>query len=195
MAVPAGADKPRKGHKKRRSHYKNVIVELTSQPGLRVRNSKRAFGTRTAVDVIANSVQVVLKQHPKTVDLPVGDLSWRGGGRMRPHRSHRDGRDIDVGYYFNDGKQRRHFRKANRKSLDAARTWALFQAMLDTGTVEYIFVSYRLQKALYQQAARSGVDKKMLSRWFQWPRHWRNRRGVIRHERGHDDHFHVRFTQ
>jgi hypothetical protein len=114
---------------------------------------------------------------------------------MRPHRSHRDGRDIDVGYYFKDGRSRRHFARASARTLDLPRTWALFDALLQTNEVEYIFVSYRLQRALARYARAQGVSSARLRRVFQWPRHWRNRRGIIRHERGHRDHFHIRFKR
>jgi len=184
--------RPAKAHGLR---HPEAVVLLKSQPGFRTRTDKRSYGTATAVKVFTEAVAAVRHAHPKAVDLPVGDLSYRGGGRMRPHRSHRDGRDMDVGYYFRDGRQRTHLAKVRAKTLDAKLTWALFDAMLKTGEVEFLFVSYRLQRALYAQARKSGRSKAELNRIFQWPRHWRNRRGIIRHERGHDTHFHVRFKR
>ena len=114
---------------------------------------------------------------------------------MRAHRSHRDGRDIDAGFYFRDGRVRKYFARPRRKTLDVKRTWALFDALVSTGRVEYIFVSYRIQRALYRYALKQGVSKRRLNRLFQWPRHWRKRAGLIRWERGHEDHFHVRFRK
>ncbi|MCX5745771.1 MAG: murein endopeptidase, partial [Proteobacteria bacterium] len=58
----------------------------------------------------------------------------------------------------------------------------------------YIFVQLRLQQPLYEYAKKTGTSKAVLDHLFQFPRGRRNKRGIIRHERGHDDHFHVRFT-
>ncbi len=190
LPVPADADRPRK---KRRLRHVDVIHKLTSSPGIHVRNEIRAWGTEKAVQIFAQAVEAVRTKHPRTPSLFVGDLSWRGGGRMSPHVSHRDGRDIDAGYYFLDGRQRKRFYKVTPVTLDAKRTWALFESMLETGEVEYIFVRHRLQRPLYEEALRSGWTKERLEPIFQYPRTAWNRQGIIRHVRGHDDHFHVRF--
>ena len=185
---------PRRVRKERRLRHPDAVHQLKSQPGIVVRNGVRAWGTERAVRVFAQAVETVRTRFAGTVDLPVGDLSYRGGGKMRPHRSHRDGRDIDVGYYLNNGRGPR-FYKATSKTIDVERTWALFKSMLQTREVEYIFLQYRLQKLLYRHALASGETKESLDELFQWPRHWSNRRGIIRHVRGHDDHFHVRFIK
>jgi murein endopeptidase len=170
-----------------------AIVQLESTPGFRVRDPSRAFGTAKAVRLFADAVEKASQAFSHMPVLPVGDMSHRGGGHMRPHRSHRDGRDIDVGYYFKDGKSHRYFEKATPKNLDVPRTWSLVEALLDTHEVEYIFIQTRLQKPLYAYALKTGASKAMLDRVFQFPRGRRSKRGIIRHERGHDDHIHVRF--
>ncbi len=167
---------------------------LTSGGGVHVRVAERAYGTEKAIRLFKQAVAKVKVAIPGTPDLMVGDLSFHGGGRMKPHRSHRDGRDMDVSYYFKDGKARKWFERATLKNLDVKRTWAFISALLDTGEVQYIFIQSRLQKVLYAHALKTGTSKATLDRLFQWPRGRRNKRGVIRHERGHDDHIHIRFT-
>ncbi len=102
---------------------------------------------------------------------------------------------MDVGYYFADGEPRERLSTATSETIDAARTWALLESMIETGDVEYLFVWYRLQKPLYEQALKSGRTPEELRDIFQWPRSPWNRVGIIRHLRGHDDHFHVRFRK
>ena len=192
FATTASAgDSKSKRHRKLR--HPEVTYFLTPTTGFTIRTPRRSFGTEITVKRFAEAVAAVRKKHGPSAKLPVGDLSYLGGGRMRPHRSHRDGRDIDVGYYFKDGEPRKWFKRARPESLDAARTWTLFKTMLDSGDLEYIFVDWRLQKALYHYALTQGETKKSLKTVFQYPR-WRGQRtGVIRWERGHADHFHVRF--
>ena len=175
-------------------HAPGAVVQLESGPGYHVREPSHAFGTQKTVDLFRRAVAQAGLLFQEMPTLSVGDLSVKGGGRLRPHRSHRDGRDIDVGYYFKDCKTRRWFEPATPKNLDVARTWALIKALLDTHEVEYIFIQSRLQKPLFEYAKKTGISKATLDHVFQWPRARRNKRGIIRHERGHDDHFHVRFT-
>lgn len=194
LACGAPPTKTRPSAEKKLRHP-SVTHAVTSGDGLWVRSPKRSFGTRKTVTLFRRAVQKVRKRFPGTAELMVGDLSYRGGGRMRPHRSHRDGRDIDAAYWLRDGRPRRWFARARYKTLDVARTWALFETLIATGEVEYIFVSYRLQKALYRHARKQGASKRWLRGIFQWPRHWRRKAGIIRFERGHRDHFHVRFKK
>ena len=184
---------------KRRRAVDTVCTDCTQQmqssTNIWVRNPKRAYGLKSTVELFEAAVQKVHVKYPKTPAIMVGDISFKLGGKMRPHRSHRDGRDIDAGFYFRDGRQRKYFAKPRGRSLDVKRTWALFDALIKTGRVQYIFVGYRIQRALFRHARKNGVSKRRLNRLFQWPRHWRKRAGLIRWERGHDDHFHVRFRR
>ena len=192
LLTPDGATAKRR-KTKRTLKCHECTHQMTSGEGVWVRNPKRAYGLEPTIRQFLKAVGHVRTKFPGTPDLMVGDISRLKGGKMRPHRSHRDGRDIDAGFYFRDGRARKYFAKPRRKTLDVPRTWALFDALVATGNVQFIFVSYRIQRALYRHAQKLGVPKKKLKRLFQWPRHWRRRAGIIRFERGHDDHFHVRF--
>lgn len=108
--------------------------------GFIIRTPRRSFRTEIKVKRFAEAVAAVHKKHGASAPLPVGDLSYLGGGRMWPYRSHRDSRVIDVGYYFKDGEPRRCFKRARPKSLDAARTWTLFKTLLASGDLAPILV-------------------------------------------------------
>jgi len=173
--------------------YADCIHQLNTGHGLQVRNPKRAYGKKKTVDYLIQAGKAVQAAHPKSHNALVGDLSFRGGGRMKPHLSHRKGLDADIGYYYRDGRFRKWFAKTSANQLDAKRQWTFIDALLKTNDVQYIFMSYRLQRRLYKEAERQGVSKKRLKKIFQWPRRWTHRVGIIRFERGHDTHIHVRF--
>ena len=152
----------------------------------------RSWGTDELVAVIHWGFRRLLRQYPDAPDLLIRDLSELGGGHAAPHRSHQSGRDVDVAYYLVDDTAVHGFVTAAPSTLDAEKTWALLEAMLATGMVQFIFVNHALQGPLYDQALRSGWTEEGLSDVFEYPRSPGSRQGVIRHTRGHDDHFHLR---
>ena len=87
----------------------------------------------------------------------------------------------------------KRFVTATRHTLDRERTWELLRAMIETDAVGYIFLDYGLQRLLYDYAIEDGEDPAFLASVFQYPRGSRAPHGMIRHWRGHGDHFHVRF--
>lgn len=162
-----------------------------SGPGYRCSHHAR-FGARKVVAILQWAAGELHRLHPSAPPVVVGALSREGGGKLKGHKSHQSGRDIDVGYLHEDGALSR-FVKMSAADLDIERTWTLLGAMLHTGQVQYIFMDYRLQAALHRHLEREGVDEATLGRIFQYPRGRGARRGIIRHASGHADHFHVRF--
>ncbi len=55
-------------------------------------------------------------------------------------------------------------------------------------------MDYALQERLYGWLEENGARRTDLQRWFQYPRGRDSAVGLIRHERNHADHFHVRFA-
>ncbi len=153
-----------------------------------------AWGTTKAVRAIQTAISEYKRRHPKGPKVHVGDISKRGGGKFPPHISHQFGRDVDMGYVLT-GKDadETKFRSASAKNLDVARTWALVKAFVDTDEVTYIFMDYRIQKLLYEYASEHGVSEDTLDELFQYPRGRGRSHGIIRHWKGHANHFHVRF--
>lgn len=160
----------------------------------RIRSRKHTnFGTEECVEAITAAIDAVHAKFPKTPRLFVGDLSGKGGGRLKRHLSHQAGRDADIGYYFKQNQPDR-FVRARSSTLDAARTWVLLESMLEDDKVEIAFIDYGLQKPLYQYAkdvAKVPVDE--LDRIFQYPNGRGDREATVRHLRGHADHMHIRF--
>jgi LysM repeat protein len=160
--------------------------------GYRVRDASRAFATPSTIAALRNGVARVGAHFGHAPELVVHDLSFERGGSMRPHLSHQNGLDADVSYYCVAGGEVCPYVEIGPDDLDVARQWYLFSTWITLGQVEYIFVDWELQAPLREHARARGATDEQLAEWFQYPE--RGRRGIIRDEPGHDDHFHVRFT-
>jgi len=164
-------------------------VAVPEGPFWHVVDPKRAFGTAEAVRSILLAIQRVESQLPGGPRLHVGQLSSPRGGYLRPHRSHQSGRDVDLGFYYHDSE--RWYARATPENLDCARTWTLVRAFVEDPNVEMIFVDRSVQKLLREYAERIGEDPVWLDSLFTDKR--RDEK-LIRHERGHLTHLHVRFV-
>ncbi len=153
-----------------------------------------AWGTSKTVRAIQEAVSDYRKRVSGGPKVHIGDISKRSGGKFPPHLSHQHGRDVDIGYVLR-GKDANEtkFRHAGAHNLDVPRTWALIKSFIDTDEVTYVFMDYRIQKLLYEHAVSRGVDEETLDELFQYPRGRGRSHGMIRHWRGHANHFHVRF--
>jgi LysM repeat protein len=169
-------------------------VRLRPSPGWVVREPSRAFVTRDVASWMSDGFAEVARRYPSSARIEVRDASVEHGGRLREHRSHQTGRDIDLVYYQRRCGETCTHHRVSAASLDAERQWALLEAWLRAGVVEYVFIDHALQEPLYEAARASGARREELSHWFQWPRGADQRVGVVRHVRGHRDHLHVRFV-
>jgi penicillin-insensitive murein endopeptidase len=161
---------------------------------------ERFWGTDGLVALLRSAAQHVWDRAPGA-RLNVGELSQRGGGNVVGHRSHENGRDVDVGFYLVDEAEKPveapHFVRissAGRGFLgegpvffDVERNWALVEALVSSTEtpVQLIFVAPRIRRKLLRHARNVGADPELVERaeWVMLPPE-----GVARH----DDHFHVR---
>ncbi len=159
-----------------------------------VRRNRAGYGTDDMVAFVAWAAGEVARIYPKTAPVVVGALARPGGGKLRGHRSHQNGRDVDIGYFASNNRALPHFRRMHHGNIDVAKSWSLIGALLATGRVQYVFMDYELQVLFYRYLEDEGLDATTLGQIFQYPAGRRARRGVVRHAKGHADHFHVRFT-
>lgn len=108
-------------------------------------------------------------------ELNVNDLSQRGGGRFRPHRSHQNGLDVDLRYVRRDGKSYPLDIRRDPEAYDQAATQALMKLILDACDVEVIFADLAPQGGL-------GFDHDELGA----------KPGKLLYCAGHSNHFHLR---
>jgi len=121
--------------------------------------------------------------------LMIGAISKKGGGRLRPHSSHQSGRDVDIRLPL----QRPDGDVNNVNDVDWDATWGLILALVGTGEVEYIFLTTDRQKHLLGAAKRAGASKDLIERILQYPETSGNKNGIVRNQKGHTAHIHVRF--
>lgn len=171
-------------------------IQLPDGRHYHVKWKAAAWGTASTVRSIQSAIASYKRRVRGGPKIHVGDLSKRSGGRFPPHISHQHGRDVDIGYVL-QGKDAdvTRFRTATSRNLDVGRTWRLIKAFIDTDNVTYIFMDYSIQKLLYEHAREHGVSEETLDELFQYPRGRGRSHGIIRHWRGHKNHFHVRFRK
>jgi penicillin-insensitive murein DD-endopeptidase len=171
------------------------------------------FGSDELVGTIVRAARTVGRAYPGSV-AAVGDLSRRGGGGSVEHKSHQNGRDVDIFYYgvSATGRWERprnvmmHYDRSGRAfrwspaqgtaappgrvpdvRFDARRNWQFVRALLRDPEVEvqWIFVQRDLASRLIQQGVAEGDDPALLARAAQ----------IVRQpsdSEPHDDHMHVR---
>lgn len=153
----------------------------------------RTFGTYYTVSEVKRVLDNYYEKYPNAHKLMVGDISFRNGRSMHPHKSHRSGRDIDISYPRLDPPPTyRRFHYVRRDNLDVKKTLSLLKDLIDGGHVEYIFVDRWFQRMLREEALDQGATKEWVEKVFQFP-DWSGGPAIIRHASGHRNHFHARF--
>jgi LysM repeat protein len=170
------------------------IVQIAEHDGYRLRNEHLAWATALTADALERCFSAVRIRHQNAPRVRVLDASTREGGQLGGHRSHRDGRDVDITYFqASCGRGGCPVESVKPEELDVARQWTLLQYWLDNDDVEYLFIDWSLQRVLYDHAKKIGVKDDKLDEWFQYPRAANVHHGIIRHWEGHRNHVHVRF--
>ena len=144
-----------------------------------------SFGTQETIDFILAAMGEVEARFPDTPPLRVNHIAKKDGGYLRPHRSHQSGRDVDLGFYYPTADPVRV--RAREQHIDVARNWALVRALIVNTDVQFILVDKHVQKVLRAHAEAVGENRAWVDSLFSGPE------PLIRHARGHRDHFHVRF--
>ncbi|MBZ0272762.1 penicillin-insensitive murein endopeptidase [bacterium] len=167
-------------------------IKMTSSPGIRVRSGSNNYGTPETIAALRYAVAKVHENYPDSHDLLVGDISAPGGGRLKRHRSHQAGRDVDISMYYRNGGQPATFIAAGANNLDVPRTWAFLEALMEDNKTEYVFLDAGVQRILRDYVKyKLKASPEYLDRVFSIE--GRPRQALIRHARGHRNHIHVRF--
>jgi penicillin-insensitive murein endopeptidase len=171
------------------------------------------YATDELVAAVQHVARRVHREYPGAI-LGIGDMSLKGGGDSVLHRSHENGRDLDLIYYavdergrpvapvdsmprypYWDGRARtplpqEHgvvFARFSTRFFDVKRNWALVRALLEEPAIEiqYLFIHARLRDRLLAHAADIGEPPSLIER-----------AEALLHQPGdsalHDDHLHVR---
>lgn len=155
-----------------------------------IRKPDEAYGSTHTIHNLQLAIANFRQATGYSGEVVIGAISKKGGGPLRPHSSHQSGRDVDIRLPLK-GKGGS---ADNVSDVDWVATWGLIQALVATGEIQYIFLTSTRQKYLYNAAKRAGASKDMLARIIQYPRKAKTNNGIVRHERGHTAHIHIRFN-
>ncbi|HYA42145.1 MAG TPA: penicillin-insensitive murein endopeptidase, partial [Syntrophobacteraceae bacterium] len=131
-------------------HLENGVVFPNQFPGYHVRDESRSYTTPEVVGALLDAIEAVRTQFPDTCDLFIGDFSSQCGGFATHHRSHQNGRDVDIGMYAKGNRPLNTLVPMGEENLDAAKTWCLIENLIASQRVQYIFLDRRVQKVLYE---------------------------------------------
>lgn len=205
IEVPGGevngpAEPKRKKRRRSKSETKRDdcptrVTRVPRHVGYRRAHRAAGWATNKTNRLLKRGFDVVLRRHRLAPRVEVLDASRKDLGPVGDHRSHQEGRDVDISYYQKICPRRGCPGKTVAPNLlDTRRQWTLLRYWLKRGEVEMIFIDHALQAKLYDYAKRHGTTKRQLEEWFQYPRKPGTHEGIIRHWPGHKDHLHVRFV-
>ncbi len=172
-------------------------VQLHSGPGYHVRCPAYAWGTNETIHSILNAIACFRAKHPDAPKVVIADISKRYGGKLKRHKSHRSGRDVDVGMFAVWGNSETDIPNHRPQDLNIPLTWDLIKCFVDTGKVKMIFLDYRMQRRFYFYLKKHPnlIPKgHTLNELIEYPKGKHSHTGLIRYEPGHRSHFHVRFV-
>lgn len=152
-------------------------------------NSREAFGTQETINYLTHTIHRVNEIFPGTGPINIGDISVQDGGHFVPHVSHQCGRDVDMGFYYQDDSK--WYAKADASNLDMARTWAFIKITISETDVQVIFIDRSLITLFHDYATEIGEDPAWVEQVFGGP--GSDLRPMLMHENGHQTHMHVRY--
>jgi len=145
-----------------------------------------AWATEETITYLSEAIREVRARFPEAPPLRVNGISNKNGGYLRPHKSHQNGRDVDVGFYYPTVDPIRA--REREKYINVPLNWALLRALVTKTDVQMVLVDRRVRQVIYNYALSVGEDKAWLDSLFN-----DGPSGIIRHARRHRDHFHIRF--
>ncbi len=168
-------------------------VRLTSGPGVHAVRVRTAWGRPYTVRLLRDAFAALHRLWPNRHPLVVHDLSKLGGGRLWPHKSHRAGRDVDLGYPTLEAN-RKHWGWPTLSEIDYERLWFFIDRLEQSGQISAVYMHPSIQRRLYTFAlVQAGAEPTRLKSMFQYPAAGGAKRTLIRHSPGHRDHLHIRF--
>ena len=166
-------------------------VMIPPSPDYTCRSERMCWGSSYTVAGLQRAFANFRYESGYTGDIIIGSISRKFGRRFPPHKSHQSGRDVDIRLPILPTVP--DWRDPRADEIDWLATWALVDALIDTGRVQTIFLEADLQRNLYEAARQLGRSHESLSGAITYPREKGKEWAIVRHSKGHDAHIHVRF--
>ncbi len=149
------------------------------------------FATNELAYLISQMGKLTQQEIPGYV-LSVGDISREKGGKLGSHKSHQNGLDADIAFYFNNKSFQGYFASAVAVDKPHAnwmipQQWKLFKSAVQTQLVDRIFIHKVLKKALCNMAIENGELQKGQNSGVAYE----TLRRLIP-DADHNNHFHIR---
>lgn len=176
-----------------RGNLINGVKFPSSLHGYKVSDEDRAYTTPEVVGALLDAFEKFEQRYPDSCDIFIGDFSRYGGGRLKGHGSHQNGRDVDIGLFANGNVRLDSFVPMNSKNLDVPKTWHMIQSLIGTQQVQTIYLDKSIQTLIYKYALSEGIDRSFLSEVFRNAGDGVEKECIIQHAPGHLNHMHVRF--
>jgi len=174
-------DLPEHGESVGRPHRGRLKNAAQLPPGPYViRFEWQSFAAARTVWNVARVLRAFRDETGFEAELFVGAMSRRSGRRLRPHRSHQSGRDVDIRL---PAMAHAEGFELSSSEVDWHAAWALVDAFVRTGDVQVIFLERRLRRRLRRAGMALGADDARVAEVM----------GRVRHSKGHTAHIHVRF--
>ncbi len=146
----------------------------------------RAWGTAATIEGIQSAAARWVAQTPEFsldhVQLKINDISKKGGGTLPPHKSHHQGRDVDVTLVGVDGEK-----------LPAVALPLLLRVFLADPNVKVIFLDWGRQEQVWHALEVNPELNGDVKQELQFPLKPHSGRTRVRHWPGHAGHIHVRY--
>ncbi|KIG19257.1 Membrane-bound lytic murein transglycosylase D precursor [Enhygromyxa salina] len=155
-----------------------------------LRRPDEAYGSSHTLDNLQLAIARWRRDSGFTGALKIGAISKQGGGKLKPHSSHRSGRDVDIRLPV----VARGGSAEQISDVDWDALWGLVMALVDTGEVQTIYLTTDRQKHLLAAAKRAGADQATIEHVLQYPEKSGHNNGIVRNQSGHTAHIHVRFN-
>lgn len=169
------------------------IEKGLSLPGFKILRPERLahFGANELsyiIQLMGKSTEKLLPNYK----LAVGDLSREKGGQLGRHKSHQNGLDVDVAFFFKNKSFQAYFASAvavNKPHADwmVEPQWELFKEVVNTKLIDRIFIHAALKKSLCEHAIKTGELQKGKNDSLAFE----TLRRLIP-EKDHHNHFHLR---
>ena len=161
-----------------RGRLENGVL-LRGTDAVMLQRGSNQWGTNELVGLIERASARLQAQEPGP-RLLVGDLSSRRGGRLRPHSSHQNGRDADLGLFLTDQDgeaiepprflELDQYACASERGVaycfDPRRTFLFITALLEDSItrVQWILIAADLRQRILAAGRRLDVSPELLAR-------------------------------
>lgn len=150
-----------------------------------IRIPYQSYGTTLTVENTQRGIAMFRRRSAFAGEVVVSAMSRETGGRLRPHRSHQSGRDVDI--WLPRMPHAHPGLKPGPDEVDWHAAWYLIEAFAEMDVVKRIYLDASVHRRLRRAAREIGVG-------------WDDYRAIVHpnakvvHNEGHIGHIHIRFT-